>query len=62
MEICEANTLPVQFIEVWSLKQGIAVNTQIAIPLIIRHQDNNVGLLTSRTWPGTSREQREEDG
>ena len=43
MKVRKANTLPIELIKVRSLDVGVSMTRQIAISLVIRHDDDDVG-------------------
>ena len=47
MKIGKANTLAVQFIQVWCFDDGIAMTGKVAISLVIGHDKDHIGFVRS---------------
>ena len=61
MEVVELQTLTTELVDIRSLNDSIAITTEIAIALIVRHHHNNIGSLRCCVHHIDRSEQGEED-
>jgi hypothetical protein len=45
MKINEANTLAVQFIQVWCFDDGVAMTGKVTVSLVIGHDKDHIGFV-----------------
>ena len=61
VEVVELHTLPTELVDIRSLNDGVAITTEIAVALIVRHHHDDIGALRCRVQRTDRSEQGEED-
>ena len=61
MEVVELHTLPTELVDIRSLNDSVAIATEIAVALIVRHHHDDIGSLRCRVNCIDQNEQGEED-